>query len=292
LYLFGVKNWPLFAFFYVSAFIMLVVTMKFGKPLGFIIPWDTEFRDFMSFQALVNTMIINGFGISYTLTSLSRAERDLARQVALSDALIDVMLPKSISSRLKSGEERQIADHVEAATVMFADLSGFTPAASKVSATELVTYLDDLFCKFDEFCEKRGVDKIKTIGDSYMAVGGLSGDGRAGAEAMGKLALDLIDCMAEQGPLGEITLRLRVGLHTGAVVAGVIGDVRVAYDVWSNTVNIAQRMEAFGEPDRIQVSSAFRDAAGEAFGYEPRGAMVIKGIGETETWFLRQSIKT
>lgn len=288
LFVFGVQNWPLFLMFYVAAFLATLTTLQFGSPMGFVLPGDSDFRAFLSSQAIINVMIINGLGISYTLAALSRAEDELAQQVAVSDALVDVMLPKSVSARLKTGADRQIADRVECATVMFADLSGFTQAAAAVSAETLVAYLDELFTGFDSLCEQHGVDKIKTMGDGYMAVGGLAGDAAAGAVATGRLAFDMLAFVHNQHPLGDTVLRLRIGLHSGPVIAGVIGDMRVSYDIWGGTVNVAQRMEAHGEPDRIQVSSAFVELAGEAFAYEPRGALPIKGAGSMETWFLGQ----
>jgi class 3 adenylate cyclase len=285
-FLFGVQHWPTFLIFYIAAFVMLVVTVEFGQAGGFIAPDDTSYREFQQLQALINTMIINGFAAAYTLTSLTRAERDLARQVEVSNALVDALLPRQISTRLKSGREEQIADLVENATVMFADQASFTPAAGAVSPERLVTYLEDLFFGFDRLCERHGVEKIKTIGDSYMAAAGLHGDPVAGAIAVGRLAFDLVDFMKEHGVLGDVPLQLRIGIHSGPLVAGVIGNLRVSYDVWGNTVNIAQRMEAHGEPGRIQVSSAFRAIAGDAFAYEERGTIAIKGAGETKTWFL------
>ncbi|UJW86635.1 adenylate/guanylate cyclase domain-containing protein [Devosia sp. SL43] len=292
LVMFGVRNWPIYLAFYVAAFIALLAVLQFGNPLGFLLPGDVSFRAFLSSQAIINVMIINGLGISYILTALNRAQEELAQQVAVSDALVDVMLPKSVSARLKQAEERQIADRVEGATVMFADLSGFTQAAADVSAETLVGYLDEVFTGFDLLCERHGVDKIKTMGDGYMAVGGLSGDAAAGAVATGRLALDMLAFIDGHRPLGDTPLGLRIGLHTGPVIAGVIGDMRVSYDVWGSTVNVAQRMEAHGEAGRIQVSSSFAEMAGAAFAYEPRGALEIKGAGRLETWFLAEAETT
>jgi len=286
LFLFGVQNWVYFLVFYLAAFAALILTVTLGRPTGFLVPGDVAFREFLSFQALINAMIINGAGVAFVVASLTRAQRDLSRQVEVSDALVDVLLPKAISHRLKAGHERRIADRVENATVMFADLSGFTPAAGAVTANELVAYLDELFSGFDGLSRRFGVDKIKTIGDSYMAAGALSGDARGGAIAVGTLALALRDYAANFRSLGGIKLSLRVGIHSGPLVAGVIGDLRVSYDVWGDTVNLAQRLESHGEPGRIQVSGAFRDLAGEAFLYEERPPVDIKGIGETRTWFV------
>jgi adenylate cyclase len=286
LFLFGVENWRLFVVFWLAAFAALVLTVAFGRPEGLLAPEDVAFREFLSFQALVNAMVINGAGVAFVVASLTRAQRDLARQVEVSDALVDVLLPKAISHRLKSGHERHIADRVENATVMFADLSGFTPAAGAVTANELVAYLDELFSGFDGLSARFGVDKIKTIGDSYMAAGALNGDARSGAIAVGTLAIALRDFAASFRSLGGVRLSLRVGIHSGPLVAGVIGDLRVSYDVWGDTVNLAQRLESHGEPGRIHVSAAFRELAGPAFNYEDRPPVDIKGIGEMQTWFL------
>jgi adenylate cyclase len=284
-FLFGVRHWRAWLFFYIAAFVMLIVTVQYGLRDGFLLPHDPAFRDFLRLQALANTMIINGIGIAYAFASLSRAESDLARQVEVSDALVEVLLPRSIATRLKGGAE-QVADHVENATVLFADLASFTPAAGAVGPDIVVSYLGGLFSGFDRLCARHGVEKIKTIGDAYMAAAGLSGDPRTGARAIGNLAFDMVAFVEQHGPLGRSGLQLRVGIHSGPLVAGVIGDLRVSYDVWGATVNIAQRLESHGEAGRVQVSSAFRALAGEAFAYERRGVVALKGVPDTETWYL------
>jgi class 3 adenylate cyclase len=286
LFVFGVRSWKLFLVFYLAAFAALILVLQFAPHNGLLVPEDTAFRTFLASQAIVNVMIINGIGISFTLTTLSRTQHDLARQVAVSDALVDVMLPRSVSHRLREGEERQIADHIDNATVLFADLSGFTTAAGRVSASTLVSYLDEVFTAFDHLCERHGVDKIKTLGDGYMAVGGLTTDALSGAVSVGELAFDLLAFIDTHAPLGETKLRVRLGIHSGPLIAGIIGDTRVSYDVWGDTVNVAQRMESHGEPGRIQVSPAFRALAGDAFRYQARGATELKGAGIMETFWL------
>jgi adenylate cyclase len=286
LFVFGVRAWRLFVGFYLATFIALIVMLWLAPVEGLLLPEDTAFRTFLSTQAIVNVMIINGIGISYTLATLSRTQTQLARQVAVSDTLLDVLLPRSVSRRLKH-EGRQIADRVDNATVLFADLSGFTAAAGQVTATELVAYLDGVFTGFDGLCASHGVDKIKTMGDGYLAAGGLSGEAKAGAVAVGRLALDLLGFIARHPPLGQTPLNLRVGIHCGPLIAGVIGETRLSYDIWGDTVNVAQRMEAHGEPGRIQVSAVFRDLAGDAFSYTPRGPVEVKGSGSLETFWLQ-----
>ena len=135
-------------------------------------------------------------------------------------------------------------------------------------------------------CEQHGAEKIKMMGDAYMAASGLRGERAAGATAMGRLALAMLAFQGSRPPLGARRLRLRIGIHTGPAIAGVIGDTRIAYDLWGDAVNAASRMESYGVPGRIHVSEAFRDAAGEAFVFEERGTEDYKGIGRLRTYFL------
>ncbi|HEX2653335.1 MAG TPA: adenylate/guanylate cyclase domain-containing protein, partial [Xanthobacteraceae bacterium] len=169
---------------------------------------------------------------------------------------------------------------------LFADLAGFTPAARTLPPGEVVSYLDRLVCAFDDLCEEHGVDKIKTIGDSYMAVSGLRGSSAESAIAIGNFAFAMMEIIRRQGPLGGHNLALRIGIHCGEATAGVIGETRVSYDVWGDAVNVASRMESHGEPGRIHVSEAFRALAGDAFTFNERGSMEIKGLGLARTYFL------
>jgi class 3 adenylate cyclase len=286
LFIFGIEHWRQFSIFYAAAFLTLIATLYFGRPAGFIMPQQTGFRETLAIQALINTMIINVLLIAYALTALRRAEIELSQEFARSESLIDVILPRAIAARLKHGEERSIADKVSSASIMFADLSGFTAASNAVAPDELVGWLDELFCSFDELCTRNGVDKIKTIGDSYMAVGGLHGDAQPGAVAICRLALEMQQEMSRHKALGSHRLSLRIGIHNGPVVAGVIGDLRVSYDVWGDAVNVAQRMEAHGEPGRIQVSAQLMAMVDHRFAFERRGSIALKGMAETEAWFL------
>jgi adenylate cyclase len=135
-------------------------------------------------------------------------------------------------------------------------------------------------------CEQFGVEKIKTIGDSYMAAAGFDGRSAESAVAIGHLALALLDTMSRQPPLNGRKLQVRIGIHCGAATAGVIGDTRFSYDVWGAAVNTASRMESYGVPDRIHVSEAYRTLTDSAFTFEDRGATDIRGIGETRTFFM------
>jgi adenylate cyclase len=286
LFLFGVQQWRLFLFFFLLTAAALLLTLNFAPVDGFVLPTDGRLRDLLSSHAMINTIAINAVLIFYALTALRRAETELEYQYARSEALVSAVLPPSIAARLKSGADSHIADRIDNLSVMFADLVGFTEASHDLPPDRVVAYLDDLVRGFEDLCKTHGVDKIKSIGDGCMAVAGLDGEARNGAIAVGKLSMAMIAQNAARKPLGNHKLGLRVGLHCGPAMAGVIGGTRFSYDVWGDAVNIAARMESTGETDRIQVSEAFRALAGDAFSYEARGTTELKGIGETKTYFL------
>jgi adenylate cyclase len=285
LLLFGVENWRLFLVFFVLVAGALLFALNFAPVDGFVLPEDGKLRDLLSSHAMINTITINAAMIFYALAALRRAEIELQNQHERSEALIAIVMPTPIAERLKAGQER-IADRIEMLTVVFADLVGFTEAAHGLPPEDVVDFLDHLVRGFDTLCEREGVEKIKTIGDSYMAAAGFNGRAVEGATGVGRLALAMMDAIGQQPPLGGRTLRLRIGIHCGPATAGVIGDTRFSYDVWGDAVNTASRMESHGEPARIQVSEAFRDLAADAFVFEERGTTDLKGIGAARTYFL------
>jgi adenylate cyclase len=286
LFFFGVPNWRLFLAFFVAFVIALVIALKFAPVDGLAIPWDRDFRDLLSTQAMINTIVINGALLFYALSALHRAEIELEDQYERSEALIATVMPSSIAKRLKSGREDRIADRIDMLSVMFSDLAGFTQAARGLAPEEVVDFLDGLVRSLDELCEQHGVEKIKTIGDSYMAAAGFGGTAAGGAVAVGRFALAMMNDIDRHPPLGGRKLMWRIGIHCGPATAGIIGDMRFSYDVWGDAVNTASRMESHGVPGRIHVSGAFRDLAGDAFTFEDRGSTDIKSIGQTRTFFL------
>ena len=213
-----------------------------------------------------------------------RVERDRV------DGLLGNMLPTSISARLLDGE-RTIADTYPAVTVLFADIVGFTSLAARLPADEVVELLDRLFTRFDELVAERGLEKIKTIGDAYMAAGGLHEPRADDAARVVELGLAMIDAARrEGGPLAD--LRLRVGVHSGPVVGGVIGHRKFAFDIWGETVNIASRLESQGIPGRVHVSAETWNAVDEVFDAEGVSPIDIRGYGPMETYVItgRRSI--
>ena len=209
---------------------------------------------------------------------------DSARAEERADNLLLNILPEPIADRLKAGET-PIADQHDGVTILFIDIVGFTPLSSKLAPRELVTLLDEVFKRFDEIVDYYGLEKIKTIGDAYMAVVGAPGARkdhiRAGADA----ALALRDIIKGLGD----GIDVRIGIHTGPVVAGVIGRRKFIYDLWGDSVNTASRMESHGEPGKIHVSRRVRDELGGGYLFEPRGLVDIKGKGKMETFFLISS---
>ena len=196
------------------------------------------------------------------------------------------ILPAAIAERLKSGEEH-IADNFAEATVLFADIVGFTELAGSMRAEQIVELLNDLFTKFDLAARDLGIEKIKTIGDAYMAVCGLPDPCANHVEQMITMAIQMMEIARGFSSDRGINLRLRIGVNTGAVVAGIIGRRKFIYDLWGDTVNLASRMESHGIPDAIQVTRAVFEKTREQYRFEERGSIEVKGKGAIETWLLR-----
>jgi class 3 adenylate cyclase len=223
------------------------------------------------------------------LKRLRDQEKEYLRLVELekkkSDALLANILPDSVAERLKEKQE-VIAESYPEITILFADLINFTEFASKTSSVEIVSTLNEVFSFFDGLAEKHGVEKIKTIGDSYMAVAGLADDQEEHAIQIADLALDMLEGIRKFSWLNGQSLRLRIGINTGPVVAGVIGRNKYSFDMWGDAVNIAGRMEFHGVPDRIQVSAITYQYLRDSYLFEERGPLQIKGKGEMNTYFL------
>jgi adenylate cyclase len=281
----GVQHWRLFLAIFALWFATLLFAMNFAPIDGFISPEDTQLRELLSNQAMVSMIVIIALVIFYALSALRRAELSLQYELGRSDGLIAAVMPAVIAERLKSGEEH-IADRIETLSVIFADLVGFTESVHQLPPEQVVDFLDQLVRVFDGLSERFGVEKIKTIGDSYMAAAGFDGQGKEGAVATGRLALAMLDAISRQPPLGGRAPRLRIGIHCGPATAGVIGDTRFSYDVWGDAVNTAARMESNGEPGRIHVSESYRALTLDCFEFEDGGTAELKGIGTVRSYFL------
>jgi class 3 adenylate cyclase len=179
-----------------------------------------------------------------------------------------------------------IADHFDEASVLFADVVDFTPMSADMSPSDLVGLLNNLFSVFDGFVAELGIEKIKTAGDEYMVAAGVPKPRADHAHAAAELALRIRDHVVAN-PIAGHRLEMRVGIHSGPLVAGIIGTGKFAYDLWGDTVNTASRMESGGIPGRIQVTPAtYELLAGNRYSFEPRGTIEVKGKGSMETWLL------
>ncbi len=237
---------------------------------------------------LVGSLVIASF-TGYNLELYSRygflQTRIIERERAKSEGLLLNILPEEIARILKE-QNGTIAHSFEEASILFADIVDFTPLSEQMSATQTVELLNEMFSCFDSLVEKYGLEKIRTMGDCYMVASGVPRPRPDHAWVLADLALDM-RCSASALPkLADNRLQLRIGINSGPVVAGVIGHKKFQYDVWGSAVNIASRMEAQGVPGKIQVTQSTYEMVREDFICESRGSVVIKGIGEMDTWFL------
>jgi len=234
--------------------------------------------------------IVGAGAIAFTLLASFASQRNAALaalrvEQQKSELLLTNILPGSIAKRLKAAS-KTIADHFDAASILFADVVDFTPFAQRLSPAEVVGTLDHLFSRFDTLVEKHGLEKIKTIGDAYMAAAGVPDPSPDHARRAALLALDMREAIVTSAVGGVSGLELRIGINSGPVVAGVIGSKRFLYDLWGDAVNTASRMESQSTPGEIQITRATYELLKDEFVCRRRGTIEVKGKGEMETWYL------
>ena len=211
--------------------------------------------------------------------------RELNEQRAHSEKLLNNILPVLIADRLKKGESN-IAEIFPEVTVLFADIVGFTQLSASIAPRQLVHILNDIFGRFDELAVKHGLEKIKTIGDCYMVVGGVPERSSTHCQQVAHFAIDALQALEDYHAVNGQQLSMRIGMHTGTVVAGIVGKQKYSYDLWGDVVNTASRLEGSGLPGRIQVTDVVRSRLSEEFQFESRGPVELKGKGMVDTWFL------
>jgi adenylate cyclase len=259
--------------------------------LQFLVPRDTGVQPawFLSLGFVVTTVsacVMVVATVWYAVREIIRAEACIEAEYERSEALLANILPASIAERLKDPARNIIADKYDDASVLFADIAGFTERASDIAPDKLIRFLDRLYSDFDALVDKYGLEKIKVSGDSYMVVSGVPQPRPDHIEALADLALDMADTANGLKDSHGHALPLRIGLATGPVVAGVVGSRRFFYDVWGDAVNIASRMEATDSVGRIQVPEAVYQRLKDDFVLQERGAINVKGKGLMHTWYL------
>jgi class 3 adenylate cyclase len=235
--------------------------------------------------SVILTVLMLGVVGLYFKRVADTAETDLLMANELSERLLLNVLPEEIADRLKAGEV-VIADRAEGVTILFGDLVGSTPLSERLTPNQMVEVLNEIFTPFDDLADDLGLEKIKTIGDAYMVVGGLPTPRPDHVEAIADMALAMQAELSRHSVDGFGPLQMRYGIHTGSVVAGVIGKRKFSYDLWGDTVNTAARMESHGVPGEIQVTEAVYRRLKDRYQFAFRGPVEIKGKGVMETYFL------
>ncbi|MGI9424512.1 MAG: adenylate/guanylate cyclase domain-containing protein [Hyphomicrobiaceae bacterium] len=234
------------------------------------------------YQAAISTAVLIAATVWYAFRLAEDAKAE-------TDALLRNILPDSIVERLKARPDAVIADTHANVTVMFADISGFVALSRKLGPDRVVDLLNDIVRQFDRLAVHHGIEKIKTIGDAYMAVAGVPQPCADAAQRSVTMARDMMKVIADVREAQSVDLHIRVGLASGPVLAGVIGTQKFSYDVWGDTVNLASRMEGASERGRILICPATHEQLGDVFALEEREPIEIKGVGPLKTWFVAES---
>jgi adenylate cyclase len=271
---------------YIAWLVVFLGSGVAGELWGAASPTVPEW--FTSTMLALNVTV--GGTIVFTLLALFAGQRRnalaaLRVEQAKAEGLLLNILPQSIADKLKA-EPQRIADQFSSASILFADVVDFTPRSERLPPAEVVGLLDHLFSHFDALVELHGLEKIKTIGDCYMAAAGVPNPSPDHARRAALLALDMRDAVATWVVAGQPACELRIGINSGPVVAGVIGTKRFLYDLWGDAVNTASRMESQSTPGGIQITRATYELLKDEFVCRRRGTIVVKGKGRMETWYL------
>jgi adenylate cyclase len=259
--------------------------------LDLVVPYNTGVQPDWAFRSgfilsVITAWIMVVAVVSFALREIRRAREAMEAEYERSERLLTNILPATIAERLKDPSRNIIADKYDDASILFADIAGYTKRASDTPPGDLVRFLDRLYTDLDALVDRHGLEKVKTSGDSYMVVSGVPQPREDHIEALACLALDMADAVADlKDPQGR-EVPLRIGLAAGPVVAGVVGARKFFYDVWGDAVNVAARMETTDVEGRIQVPRNVYERLNHAFVLEERGEVDIKGKGMMRTWYL------
>jgi adenylate cyclase len=259
--------------------------------LQIVVPYNTGVQPDWAFRLGFILTVVSAFVMAiavvwYALREIRRAREAMEAEYDRSERLLTNILPATIAQRLKDPSRNIIADKYDDASILFADIAGYTKRASETTPSDLVRFLDRLYTDLDALVDSHGLEKVKTSGDSYMVVSGVPEPRDDHIEALACLALDMADAVADlKDPQGR-EVPLRIGLAAGPVVAGVVGARKFFYDVWGDAVNVAARMETTDIEGRIQVPQDVYERLNHAFLLEERGEVDVKGKGVMHTWYL------
>jgi adenylate cyclase len=259
--------------------------------LELLVPYNTGVQPGWAFQtgfilSVITAWIMVVAVVSFALREIRRAREAMEAEYERSERLLTNILPATIAERLKDPSRNIIADKYDDASILFADIGGYTKRASDTPPADLVRFLDRLYTDLDALVDRHGLEKVKTSGDSYMVVSGVPQPREDHIEALACLALDMADAVADLKDAEGREVPLRIGLAAGPVVAGVVGARKFFYDVWGDAVNVAARMETTDVEGRIQVPHNVYERLNHAFVLEKRGEVDIKGKGVMHTWYL------
>ena len=284
----GADNLRLSGFItFVSLIGLVIVEHYFAGPASFL-DVSPAFISLMFALSVPFVFVLIFITVLFAFSEAARAEDALAREHARSEMLLKSILPERVALRLKAEPDKPVAETLPSATILFADIVSFTPRAANLGPEDLLDFLNTIFGKFDALAATHGLERIKTVGDSYMAAIGLEADNSPSKTAE-QIKATLACARAMHAAAHNITLsgkpvKLRIGIHNGPVMAGVIGTGRIAYDAWGDTVNLASRMEQTAPAGRTQITAAILACAGPQHSFDMCGTQQIKGYGKVETW--------
>ncbi|KXP07899.1 adenylate cyclase [Tsukamurella pseudospumae] len=275
----------------VACAVVVVVCLGAVIYLHFTVPDDTGLvpQWFAVTGFVVNVIVAACLAVAIVgsgLFQIERAETALAEELSRSDALLNNILPRSVAERLKQPDHAEVADSYDDASVLFADIAGFTEMSSHTTPADVVRYLDRLYTALDALVERHGLEKIKTTGDSYMVVSGVPVPRPDHLQELARFAMALQGTAAGVPNADGRATPLRIGLADGPVVAGIVGSKKFFFDVWGDAVNVASRMESTGAVGRIQVTASVHERLAGEFVFEERGVIAVKGKPDQTTWFL------
>ena len=260
--------------------LVLHLYIWFSNPPGTAsIAADPRILNDLYTQSAITTFGLIAVTVWYAFRLVENAKAE-------TDRLLRNILPDKIVARLKSEPDRLIADNFESASILFSDISGFVPLSRSLGAAKVVDLLNTIVREFDAMAARHGVEKIKTIGDAYMAAAGIPDPTPDHTERVARMGLDMLTFIDALRAETGIDIGIRIGIASGPVMAGVIGTQKFSYDVWGDTVNLASRLESRSVPGRILICPACRNRLEHAFTFERRGEIEIKGVGLQETFFV------